>query len=328
MNEFRNWRPIGNRVPDNHIRIEFDTIRSVSVMAVTELAMRLGEYLAHYEFEQIELVHAGRGSTTLEFSVEEQQAAKNVEKTEAEIAKIKADTRFTYVKIAGLLSPLLLAGASIAQDVASGQNDLAVMAGNIVEQGAATLCRITVGESCFEIAYPQTATNVASEKGKLSTESNEPAITTPGSSNKIGRVEGYQKATERNKYGPFKPLRILRDDESGINDIILPDPQKLPNPKVRFISNDDKMARHLWSWLVEIDRPPQFDGAPREFFTGSYIHDDYGHFLIVGPDDDDIIHLAGFDGALPFSHGQNIVVLGRRLDDGSIYPEVAFDASE
>lgn len=168
MHELYNWRPTANSLPENHLRITLDTDASVQAGLVVSLAAKIIEELVELGLLRIELVHAGRGSTTVEVSISEQQEQANLEKTRAEIAKIKADTRFKNVQTGVLLGPFVAALATIAISIADGESPAAKMLYRIAQEGSATICTFMTGETCFDLILAEESVNGQNENDQIS----------------------------------------------------------------------------------------------------------------------------------------------------------------
>lgn len=150
MTKHHSWSPRYNLLPGHHIRLTLNTSSDPKPDLLIALLNALVGELISSDFSNITVVHAGRGSTTVELAVEKERA--EIAKTRAEINKLRAETRVLDLSFVGSVATVLFAVAvTIGDDVAGVRGSVGKIVQQIASENNASICTIVVGEKSIEI---------------------------------------------------------------------------------------------------------------------------------------------------------------------------------
>lgn len=321
MRDQSSWSPRYNRVPDNHLRITFDTTQPVQAQRVLDFALvYLGE-LRRSGFYDLTLIHLGEGSTVLEVSTA--QASANLAKTKAETAKIraeiasiKADSRIKNLKAIGLAGGLFASGVGIFLSMVDEDNAASHLIQAIVKEGVATGCEIISGDQSCEITIPR----------RFSVESAKIRVT--------GGKARFLSPEDDDKDNPSQPTDFLNDrpfsddfsKEFGSGSATEPKADgEAIDPETDNEANEETVGS-LQIWLPQDSGPlsivpmriPKLRQNSMSWISGTVINGSTLNPSIRGPGED--IALSGLTSPLGIRDGTRVQVSSRKGVDGRIYP--------
>jgi hypothetical protein len=161
------WGPRFNILPGHHLRLTLDTSSDPSPHQLLALTDALVRGLSDRGYSNIVIIHAGRGSTTVELAVEREKA--EIEKTKAETKKLLAEASMLKLKVrVTAVSALYFAALGFGIDIAklpgAASHTVLSMANlpsavgqtvlDIAKEHGASFCRIEVGEDLIEYEIP------------------------------------------------------------------------------------------------------------------------------------------------------------------------------
>lgn len=253
-------------------------------------------------FDDVAVVHVGAGSVVVELSTRRDQA--EVEKLEAEIANLKADTRIKNIKGVLWAGALVVAAYQFVDKLVDVDMVVKGEFRELVEDGAAEFCEIAVGACSFELILPtkpqgdNSVVDSPADEAVLATGDDDIIVTEDGAPIAI---DGVGPTTAPENSDPDQPdTKIERDSGSEfLLEIWLPDD-----------------SGPLSIQRVQI---PAYHQKSTTIFSGVVVNGDSTQPSIQT--ENGLIALSGLSFRLGIEDGRHVRVEAKAGLDGRMYPE-------